>query len=65
MVNIVIHDLSESTTLDSETMKTVTGGILIGPVDNGLPKLPFPIEEYLPKPPFPYPGNGPLDPRLQ
>jgi hypothetical protein len=64
MVTIVIHDLCESTTLDSETMKVVTGGILMVPADNGFPKLPFPIEEYFPKLPFPYPGNGPLDPRL-
>jgi hypothetical protein len=65
MVTIVIHDLCESTKLDSETMKTVTGGILMVPVDNGFPKMPFPIEDYFPKLPFPYPGNGPLDPRLQ
>jgi hypothetical protein len=63
MVNIVIHDLCESTLLDSETMRNVTGGIVAGePAPNlpggYLPKLPFPIEDYLPKLPFPYPIGG-------
>ena len=76
MVNIVIHDLCESTTLDSETMCSVSGGIAVGePHDlpgGSLPKLPFPIGDYLPKLPFPYPIGGggsvapvePFDPAL-
>ena len=63
MVNIVIHDLCESTTLDSETMRNVTGGILAGEPGPNLPgpyfpKFPFQIEDYLPKLPFPYPNDG-------
>jgi hypothetical protein len=75
MVTIVIHDLCESTALDSETMCNINGGILIVkdpqlPPGNGVPDLPFPIGDYRPKPPFPYPGGDfvpaspeePLDP---
>jgi hypothetical protein len=63
MVNIVIHDLCESATLDSEAMGDVSGGILIMkdprlPSGDGFPKLSFPMGDYLPKLPFPYPIGG-------
>jgi hypothetical protein len=70
MVNIAIHDLCESTILDSETMCNVSGGIAAGEPGSNLPgahlpRLPFPIEDYLPKLPYPYPiGRGiPVSPQ--
>jgi hypothetical protein len=70
MVNIVIHDLCDGKTLDSQTMLNINGGIAAGgPGRNlpgcDLPKLPFPVGHYLPKLPFPYPiGRGvPVSPQ--